>query len=419
MNSEITFISNNVKGIQNSVKRIKLFEYLKSYVTGNGFIFLQETHPCINDEIMWREEFNGELFFSHGKTNSCGVAIGFYGSKTIEQINKISDKSGRVLLVEATVDDTVFVLINIYNTNTESEQLETLLDLVSIIDKVKDIQSKNIVLGGDFNVIFDISFESLGGNPCLKKKSIAKLIQIKEKFDLCDIWRIRNSKIKRFTFRQQHLSGFIQRRLDYFFLSNLLRESVNKTDILAALSTDHSRLLFSLKLRTDENRGKGLWKFNNSLSMNSDFQTKMKFHIKCTLETLEIEGINDLQVRWEFLKYEIRKFSIEFSKLQAQNMKKEKMFLENKLKKLENNTKCIENLEYIDCRNKLDKIYEQKINSIRIRSKCDWYEHGEKSSKFFLNLEKTRSTQCKIRNITKDKKNLTCHKKINQELFDF
>ena len=85
----------------------------------------------------------------------------------------------------------------------------------------------------------------------------------------------------------------------------------------------------------------------------------------------------------------------------------------------ENNTNCMENLEYIDCRNKLDKIHEQKINTIRIRSKCDWYEHGEKSSKFFLNLERTRSTQSTIRNITKDKKNLTCHKKINQELFDF
>ena len=80
------------------------------------------------------------------------------------------------------------------------------------------------------------------------------------------------------------------------------------------------------------------------------------------------------------------------------------MFLENKLKKLENNTNYIENLEYIDCRNKLDKIYEQKINGIRIRSKCDWYEYGEKSSKFFLNLEKTRSTQSTIRNIIKNKK---------------
>ena len=60
-------------------------------------------------------------------------------------------------------------------------------------------------------------------------------------------------------------------------------------------------------------------------------------------------------------------------------------------------------MEYIDCRNKLDTIYEQKINGIII-SKCDWYKYGEKSSKFFLNLEKTRATQSTIRNITNDKK---------------
>ena len=183
---------------------------------------------------------------------------------------------------------------------------------------------------------------------------------------------------------------------------------------MAASSTDYSPLLTK-----DENRGKRLWKFNNSLRMNSDFQTKMKFQIKSTLETLEIEGIRDPQVRWEFLKYEMRKFSIEFSKLQAQNKKKEKTFLENKLKKLENNTNYIENLEYIDCRNKLDKIYEQKINSIRIRSKCDWYEYGEKSSKFFHNLEKTRATQSTIRYITKYKKPIYVIKELINNFLTF
>ena len=150
--------------------------------------------------------------------------------------------------------------------------------------------------------------------------------KIKEKFNLCEIWRIRNPKIKHFTFRQQQISEFIQRRLDYFFVANLLQEFVNKTDVLTAFTTDHSSLLFSLDLRKDENRGKGLWKFNNYLGMNSDFQTKMKFHIKSTLETLKIEEIRDLQVRWEFLKYEIRKFSIELSKQQAQNTKKKIFF---------------------------------------------------------------------------------------------
>ena len=95
------------------------------------------------------------------------------------------------------------------------------------------------------------------------------------------------------------------------------------------------------------------------------------------------------------------------------------MFLENKLKKLENNTSYVENLEYIDCRNKLDKIYEQKINGIRIRSKCDWYEYDEKPSKFFLNLEKTRSRQSTIRNVTKDKKTSHVIKELIKKFLTF
>ena len=74
--------------------------------------------------------------------------------------------------------------------------------------------------------------------------------------------------------------------------------------------------------------------------------------------------------------------------LNATSPKFEKRFSfssENKLKKLETYTNYIDNFEYIDCRNKLDKIYEQKLNSIRIRRKCDWYGYGEKSSKFLHN----------------------------------
>ena len=53
--------------------------------------------------------------------------------------------------------------------------------------------------------------------------------------------------------------------------------------------------------------------------------------------------------------------SIEFSKLQDQTPK---MFLDDKFEKLKNNTNYIEIVEYIDCKNKLDKIYEQKINGM-------------------------------------------------------
>ena len=51
--------------------------------------------------------------------------------------------------------------------------------------------------------------------------------------------------------------------------------------------------------------------------MNYKFVTVVKFHIKSTLETSEKEGIRNFQIRWEFLKYIIREFLTEFSKLQA------------------------------------------------------------------------------------------------------
>ena len=70
---------------------------------------------------------------------------------------------------------------------------------------------------GDFNLLFDSKLDPQGGNPTIKKKSLAKLIELKESYDLSDIWRVRNMKSRQFTFMQKHYSGFIQCRLTFHF----------------------------------------------------------------------------------------------------------------------------------------------------------------------------------------------------------
>ena len=54
-----------------------------------------------------------------------------------------------------------------------------------------------------------------------------------------DIWRLRNAKAKQYTFWQKHVSGFLQRCLDYFFISNNIQEFILDTDIILAISSDH------------------------------------------------------------------------------------------------------------------------------------------------------------------------------------
>ena len=45
-----------------SPKKIKLFEYLKSYVRRNVFVFLREIHSSMSYDKKWDNEFNFKLF---------------------------------------------------------------------------------------------------------------------------------------------------------------------------------------------------------------------------------------------------------------------------------------------------------------------------------------------------------------------
>ena len=122
-------------------------------------------------------------------------------NQKIEVINKKCDYYGRILLLEINIDDSSFVLINIYNANNELDQVKTLTDLSEILECVDNIENKNIIFVGDFNIIFDSFLDAQGGNPILKKHAVAKTIQIKQRLNLVDIWRIRNPKTKRYNFR--------------------------------------------------------------------------------------------------------------------------------------------------------------------------------------------------------------------------
>ena len=100
-----------------------------------------------------------------------------------------------------------------------------------------------------------------------------------------------------------------------------MQESIKDTEILPASSSDHSLIFFSLVSTKPASKGKGLWKFNNSLLLNEEFVTKMRNYIHLKINEMNHENINNGQIRWEFLKYKVRKFSRKFSKTLAKENK--------------------------------------------------------------------------------------------------
>ena len=215
------------------------------------------------------------------------------------------------------------------------------------------------------------------------------------------------------TFQDTYSEGLI-----IFFVSNKLQESINNADILASLSIDHPPISFTLRRSQITAKGKVLWIFNSSLTLNKEFVEKLKEHISTCLNLLEKEKILDDQVRWEYLKYEVRKFSIKFSKAQAKKLRLERVLLEKKkLKNLESNMNNHE--DHSDCKTHLEQIYKIKADGIKIRSKCKWYEHREKSSKFFLNLEKSCAIQGQVRKVIYKDKETNDETEINNHIYSF
>ena len=85
-------------------------------------------------------------------------------------------------------------------------------------------------------------------------------------------------------------------------------------------------------------RDSGVWKFNNSLLLNTEFVKKLK-NIKTVTSNLQENSYFSDHSKWEFLKNEIRKFSISFSKNFAKKERIIQTNLENRIKTLEQSLK--------------------------------------------------------------------------------
>ena len=74
---------NNLSFISNNAKRVMLFRnrlrYLNTWKIASLQMvsFFSRKNSSVKDENVWNDKIEGQFFFSQGKTNSSGVAIGW------------------------------------------------------------------------------------------------------------------------------------------------------------------------------------------------------------------------------------------------------------------------------------------------------------------------------------------------------
>ena len=244
---------------------------------------------------------------------------------------------------------------------------------------------ENIVLGGDLNCPLNPLLDKKGGI-FTKRKLVASCIDnFQGKLDLVDIWRIKHPDMKSFKWSQK--SPRIFYRLDYWLISNNVSDFVGSTEIVSAVRTDHDAI--SLEFGNLENDR--IWKMNCSLLDDEEYVNNATEFIPIWIAEGQKE-LSDDRIVWDWLKYNIGVHAIYFSQRKANERNEKENNLQNELNKakrvFENNPIDLNATYYNDAREKLENFLEVKIKEVIVRSRARWHEHGEKSNKYFLNLEK-------------------------------
>ena len=117
----------------------------------------------------------------------------------------------------------------------------------------------------------------------------------------------------------------------------------------------------------------------------------------------DAKDLSDNRAKWDWLKFKIKTSSITYSKKLAQERKKREEELNFKyqdaLNKFQENPSEITRLEMDKFKNGLETLYDERVEGIAVRARARWHEHGEKSSKYFLNLEKRNNIKKHIRKL--------------------
>ena len=110
---------------------------------------------------------------------------------------------------------------------------------------------------------------------CLNWKFTAMItlhshLQPQYKYELFHIYfSIRNPVTKRFNWRQKN--PLIQRRLDYWLISDVCQEDIEKPDIISSINSDHSAIVLHFNNIDRQKHGPSFWKFNASLAEDANY----------------------------------------------------------------------------------------------------------------------------------------------------
>jgi len=253
---------------------------------------------------------------------------------------------------------------------------------------MKEYEGENLILVGDFNSVMNNDLDVIAGNPHTLREITAFHALVNES-GLTDVWRLQHEAERNYTWSRTN--PFVARRLDYCFVDENSIANCFSCDIVSLPNTDHRGVKLEISNMTF-NRGPGYWKFNNSLLDDHLFVESTN----CLLdETLSDNHYDNNTDKWEYVKVRIREHCIGYSRCRSLCNLNKIVNLQRKLEDTErelaknHNEELVK--EMVSIKKEFELVSEDKAKGAQTRARIKWIEEGEKNTKYFLSLEKSRA----------------------------
>ena len=382
----LSVCSYNVRGLGNKTKREQIFSWLKD----NNFAIclLQETHSGDGTHDIWKSDWGNDAFFSGHSNNNEGIGILLNTNYSYTVMQHTNIVNGRLQALDILINDKEITIVNIYGPNNDDTALFNKLE-----EYMKENQEKTFIIGGDFNTVLNENLDKRNGRLNTHTLCRNKIKHITEIFDLIDIWRDMHPNLRQYTWHSSHKPPIFC-RLDYFLISQNLKNCIVSTKHNISYKSDHNPVVLKINILNIK-RGPGYFKLNSSLLLDTLYQENVKQSIN---ETILINRDANPNTLWELIKGAVRNETIKY----ATKKKKESIREEALKADIQKLTKIIttspsENIvnhiktELQNKQRELEEVIDIKLNGQILRSKANIIEHDEKNSKYFASLEKKKS----------------------------
>jgi exonuclease III len=425
--ANLSILTYNCNGLGNQKKLKRLLMKAGKMVDGGSIVLLQETHLVNTSylEMFWKQGFLSNCV----KSNSAGVAILY--NKKYNLISKSADKEGRQIIGVLENDERKIIVANAYFPNdhrqsvTFAEQMYT-----AILETQANYPDHVTFFAGDMNVCL-ASEDSLNRVGSQSEALLSDVIRNNNKIAmLSDAYRYLHPT-EGFTWKR----GIIYSRLDYVFVSGSVASKITGASVDWAFeSSDHAAVKIDFTFEHEPKKGPGIVKVNTRILDDPNIALQIGAEIEEMMR--QTDDSWNPHAKLEFLKVAIRSvFSLKVSEMRKtvnidiSETEEELNQMEGlKIKVLSKSNIAKEGMsertEKIDkavtyLKSKLANLRKKFSDTMSFVSRAKWFEYGEKSNKFFLNLNKARQNQKLISKIRNGEKVYTGQDEVSEGITEF